>query len=137
LWYVSKIMLIIENKLDNTDCLYIKGVLYNRGYWEVMSINKWRQRLANSLEKNGKSKRSVSLAAGMGAGYLHSILVEEKDPTIESLVKICKEIQVSIAYIIYGYNVTPIQEEFLRLFELASPADRQAILTLLRSRNGE
>ncbi|RCL01008.1 MAG: hypothetical protein JSC188_000749 [Candidatus Tokpelaia sp. JSC188] len=102
-----------------------------------MNINKWRQRLAKSLEKSQKSKRSISLAAGMGPGYLHSILVEEKDPTIESLVKVCKELQVSIAYIIYGYEVTPIQEEFLRLFELASPADRQAILTFLRSRNDE
>jgi len=102
-----------------------------------MSIHKWRQRLAKSLEKSGKSMRYVSIAAGMGPGYLHSILVEEKDPTIESLVKVCKEIQVSISYVIYGYDVTPIQEEFLRLFELASPDDRQAILTLLRSRSGE
>ncbi|OPB30201.1 transcriptional regulator [Bartonella sp. WD12.1] len=97
-----------------------------------MSIDGWRHRLNEALIKSGRSKRSISLAAGKGAGYLHSILSEGKDPTIESLSDVCQTINVSMSYILYGENPAPEDREFIDLLAKISPEERQAILTLLR-----
>ncbi|GAA4664577.1 XRE family transcriptional regulator [Bartonella pachyuromydis] len=100
-----------------------------------MNINGWRQRLSAVLEKSGRSKRSISLAAGKGAGYLHSILTEGKEPTIESLSQICHEINISMNYILYGQDASSADKEFIELISKLSPDERQAILTLLRRSN--
>lgn len=100
----------------------------------LMLDNKWRDRLARAIEGSGKSKRGISLASGMGPGYVHSILSEGKDPTIDPLLKICGEIDVSINYIIYGYAVSREDEEFLRLISQIPEQEKEAMLSLLRSR---
>ncbi|MCL6229223.1 helix-turn-helix domain-containing protein [Bartonella bilalgolemii] len=97
-----------------------------------MNIDGWRQRLQEALEKSGRSKRSISIAAGKGAGYLHSILSEGKEPTIESLYHVCHAINVSMSYILYGQGTTPEDQEFIDLVLKVSPEERKAILTLLR-----
>ncbi|AGF74978.1 hypothetical protein BAnh1_11100 [Bartonella australis AUST/NH1] len=97
-----------------------------------MNINGWRQRLSEALRKTGRSKRSISLAAGKGAGYLHSILAEGKDPTIESLSDVCNTINVSMSYILCGQKCSPEDQEFIELISKISPQERQALLTLLR-----
>ena len=90
----------------------------------------WRNRLTKALEESGKSKRSVSLASGNGPGYLHSILTDGKDPTIENLLSICDNIGVSAVYIIYGYDVGKEEAELLEILR-ANPSKRSAILSLL------
>ncbi|WP_332065820.1 XRE family transcriptional regulator [Bartonella sp. CB189] len=97
-----------------------------------MNISGWRQRLKKAFEKSSRSKRSISLAAGKGAGYLHSILSEGKEPTIESLARICHEMNVSMNYILYGDSVTLEDQEFVRLISKLSSEERRAILILLR-----
>lgn len=102
-----------------------------------MITNEWRQRLTTSIENAGRSMRSISIGAGMSHGYLRSILYQGKDPTIESLARICRELDISLAKIIYGYDLTTEEEEFIDLFSKTAPADRRAILTLLRSLSEE
>ncbi|ABM44690.1 hypothetical protein [Bartonella bacilliformis] len=102
-----------------------------------MNIDGWRQRLSEVLKKSGRSKRSISLSAGKGAGYLHSILSEGKDPTIESLSDVCKTIDVSMGYILYGQAASTEDQEFIELISKISSEERQAILTLLRKPNDE
>ncbi|ALE03091.1 XRE family transcriptional regulator [Bartonella ancashensis] len=97
-----------------------------------MNIKGWRQRLSEALQKSGRSKRSVSLAAGKGAGYLHSILSEGKDPTIESLSDVCHTLNVSMSYILYGQGASLEDQEFIDLISKISSEERKAILTLLR-----
>lgn len=102
-----------------------------------MITSGWRQRLITSIDNAGRSMRSISLDAGMSHGYLRSILYQGKDPTIESLARICRELDISLAKIIYGYDLTTEEEEFIDLFSKTSPDDRRAILTLLRSLSEE
>ncbi len=106
-------------------------------YGETMNIDGWRERLNAALEKSGRSKRSISLAAGKGAGYLHSILSEGKEPTIESLARICHEINITMNYILYGQGASPEDKEFIELISKLSPEERQAVLTLLRRPTAE
>jgi len=91
----------------------------------------WRNRLTKAVEDSGKSKRSISLASGNGPGYLHSILKDGKDPTIENLLSICENIGVSAVYVLYGYDVGKEEEELLEALR-ANPSKRSAILSLLQ-----
>lgn len=95
----------------------------------------WRERLATALKDSGKSKREVSLAAGMGPGYVHSLLAEGKDPTVQNLLKVCEKIGVSLSFILYGYDLTAENEEILRLLKAATPGEREGLLQILRERH--
>lgn len=92
----------------------------------------WRTRLRDALDRRGMSAREVSLAAGKGPGYIHSILKEGRDPTVDNLVAVCKVLDVTLAEIIYGYEMSPETAEILSLLE-GSPDAREGILKLLRN----
>lgn len=98
-----------------------------------MSKEDWRDRLAAVLEKSGKSKRAVSLGAGLGHGYMHGILVEGKDPSIDNLVALCRELGVSLSYVLYGVDISSETEAIIRELERASPERRKALLEFLKS----
>ena len=91
----------------------------------------WRERLAGAVGASGKSMRKVSLAAGMGPGYLHSILVEGKDPTIPNLSNICDQIGVSMTFILYGFEMSAANEQILRKLESMSPEKQEGLLKLI------
>jgi ribonucleoside-diphosphate reductase alpha chain len=65
-----------------------------------MTIIDWRARLSTAIDASGKSARELSLAAGKGPGYVHSILKEGKDPTIDNLLAICSALNISVADLI-------------------------------------
>jgi transcriptional regulator with XRE-family HTH domain len=98
-----------------------------------MADEAWRERLEEARIKSGRSKRSVSLGAKMGPGYYHSIMAEGKDPTIDSLIAICRELNVSLTWIIYGFEISPATEQLLSLIE-ENPEDRAAVLQILQKR---
>ena len=93
--------------------------------------DEWRIRLAAALKDSGKSKRAASLEAGLGSGYMHSILTEGKSPTIENLISVCKVLSVSPAYIMYGVDIFPEDAEIIEAMR-ADKGTRDAILSLLR-----
>ncbi|MBO3760380.1 helix-turn-helix transcriptional regulator [Ciceribacter sp. L1K22] len=96
-----------------------------------MKNDAWRGRLQQALDRSGRSAREVSLAAGKGAGYVHSLLKEDKDPTLENLLAVCRELNVSLSELIYGFEISPATEEILALLE-GSPDARDGILKILR-----
>lgn len=100
-----------------------------------MDNQDWRQRLADKIMTSNMSMREISLAAGRGEGYVFSILKDAKEPSVSALAKICQVIGTSVSYILYGYEMTGEEEEFLTLFAAAAPEERAAILTLLKAKN--
>lgn len=98
-----------------------------------MIENGWRERLAAAVAASGKSKRAISLAAGMAPGYLYGILSEGKDPTVTNLMKICDEIGASMSFILYGFDISGDLEEILTLLQNSSPAARAGLLQMLRN----
>lgn len=98
----------------------------------AMENHSWKQRLADAIEKSGRSKREISLSANMGAGYVHSILAEGKDPTVDNLLKICEALNVSVTSILYGFEISPETEEILSLVE-KNPKRRRGILDILKN----
>lgn len=93
----------------------------------------WRNRLAAAVKASGMSKRAISLAAKAGAGYVHSVLVEGKDPTVEKLMAVCEVIGASPTYILYGVDVRAEDAEIISAMR-DSPATRDAVLALLKHR---
>lgn len=98
-----------------------------------MENTSWRGRLAEAIAASGMSKRAVSLAANAGAGYVHSILSEGKDPTIEKLMAVCEVVRASPTFILYGVDVRPEDAELLSAMR-EDPGTRDAVLQLLRHR---
>ncbi len=76
--------------------------------------------------------RKVSLGARLGPGYVHSILKDGKDPTIDNLISVCREVGVSLSFVMYGLDIDRDVEELLLALSEADPKRREAALTLLR-----
>lgn len=98
-----------------------------------MKDDTWRQRLADAVQKSGMSKRAISLEAKAGAGYVHSILKEGKDPTIGKLTAVCDVIHASPTYILYGVDVHAEDAEVIEAMR-EDPGTRDAVVSLLRRR---
>jgi transcriptional regulator with XRE-family HTH domain len=100
-----------------------------------METGTWRDRLAAAIEASGKSMREISLGAGRGAGYVHSILKDGKDPTVDHLILVCEQANVSLSYIMYGIDISKEAEEILHELAAANPDQRRAMLVLLKNAN--
>ena len=89
-----------------------------------------RNRLTEALNDSDRSMRSVSMGAGCGPSYLSGILTEGKDPSVGRLAAICKELDVSLYYIISGIEISTETEEFMYLLDSRSKS-RDALRHLL------
>lgn len=76
--------------------------------------------------------REVSMAAGLSAGYLHGILRDDKEPTLDRFIKICKELDVSLAYTLMGLDISAATEELIVRME-GNEARLEALLSLFPS----
>lgn len=99
-----------------------------------MTQDTWRTRLKAEIKAKKKSQREVSIAAGLGPGVVNSWLNdnEAKEPMMDSLLKVCTVLNVSLPRILFGYEISGDTEEILRLLE-SKPASRDAILQILRA----
>lgn len=95
-----------------------------------MSDTEWRDRLRAAVEASGKSDRAISIASGNGPGYVHSLLVEGKEPKIGRFLAVCAAIPASPAAILFGHDVAPEDEEILDLLH-RNPGKRAAIQSLI------
>lgn len=91
----------------------------------------WKKRLADGIERNGLSQRKVSMDAGQGPGYVHSIIKEGKDPTISNLAAICDAAGLSLYFVLGGFDITPEREELLRLLDQADQHDVRSFVRLI------
>lgn len=96
-----------------------------------MKDDAWRQRLESAVQKDGRSLRDISLAAGLSHGYLHGVLRDNKEPTLERFIRICSELGVSLTYVLLGANVSPETEEIVQALE-GDDETRSLMLAILR-----
>jgi transcriptional regulator with XRE-family HTH domain len=96
-----------------------------------MIASNWRARLERAIKDSGRSNREISLAARKSHGYIHSILKEGKDPTVDNLIAICRVLNVSLTKILCGFEMSAETEKILSLIE-GNPKARDGILQILR-----
>lgn len=98
-----------------------------------MRLSNWKQRLKAGIAANGLSQREVSLAAGLGAGYVNGMINDDKDATIGHLLSVCRAANLSIYKVLGDFDITPETEEFLRLLVNVDEETQKSILHLLQS----
>lgn len=106
---------------------------YAAAMTEALNQTEWRDRLRQILADRQLSKRKVSLDAGLGPGVVHSWLTEGKDPSIANLLEVCRVLDISLIYLVKGYDLSPQVEEVLGLLQ-DDPVSRDAVLSILRAR---
>jgi lambda repressor-like predicted transcriptional regulator len=62
----------------------------------------FRARLNSAIEKSGKSRTGISLAAGQNHTYLRDLLDRKQMPAVDRLVAIANEIDVSLLWLLSG-----------------------------------
>ena len=92
----------------------------------------WQGRLKRGLKEKGLSQRRVSLDAGMGPGYVNSLIKEGKDPTIDHLLAICRVSGLSLSWVLFDVEISAETEEIMKLLERVPEAKRESLLNLLR-----
>ena len=93
-------------------------------------MTNWRNRLEGVIRADGRSLRDVSLAAKVSHGYLHGVLRDGKEPTLDRFLRICSALHVSAVYVLTGLDVNQETEAIMRAIQQNDKA-RSAILTLL------
>lgn len=92
----------------------------------------WLDRLREAIEADGRSPRSISLAARLGPNYVREMLDGGKVPGIDKLLSICRELKVSATFILTGAHVSADGEEMLSLLRQLRPQQQQTLLDLAR-----
>jgi transcriptional regulator with XRE-family HTH domain len=91
----------------------------------------WRKRLAASVKADGRSLREISLAAGLGHNYLHTVLKVGKEPRISQIGKLAETLGVSISWLMEGIEIDPDSARLLRIWAKYPPENRQGFLDFL------
>lgn len=93
----------------------------------------WRGRLQEAIDAKGMTARSVSLAAKLSPGYVHSIIQDGKEPSISRLIAIADILGVSLSYLVYGVQMTAEEEDLLLTYARLSRRQREDFLRLAKS----
>jgi transcriptional regulator with XRE-family HTH domain len=95
----------------------------------------WLDRLRTAIERDGRSLREISIAAGASPGYLHSLLHGTKAPTIDKLAAVVAELRVSLTHVLLGVEIDATAERLLRAWAAYPEEKRAALLELLNAGN--
>jgi len=98
-----------------------------------MKDDQWRTRIEEAAAADGRSLRDISLAAGLSHGYLYGILRDGKEPTLDRFIRICKALNMNLAYALMGVHVSQNSLELIQEIERGGPR-AEAILALLRDK---
>lgn len=101
-----------------------------------MAQEEWKARLRAEIAQSGKTKRAISLEAGLGTHWLTQTLAGDISPSVDKLQSVCDVLKVSITFILTGVRMTPMEEEFLSLSERLPEEELALFLQLLRRRSG-
>jgi ribonucleoside-diphosphate reductase alpha chain len=67
----------------------------------------YRKNLLSLIEARGTTMRQLSLDAGLSHGYLHGIIKDGKEPTLDRLTKIAEVLGVEVSAIVGGAYAAP------------------------------
>lgn len=98
-----------------------------------MENQDWRPRLQEAISKSGRSARDISLSIGRAPGYVHSLLKDEKEPTLPNVVAICDDLQISVQWLLFGVEMDGDAEELLKMYSGLPDTGRDEFMKMLRS----
>jgi transcriptional regulator with XRE-family HTH domain len=92
-----------------------------------------RTRLKQALAVKNKTMRAASMGAGQGESYLAGVITNGRDPQLSRLIAVCDYLEVSLSWVLYGYDLPQGSEEIFQLLS-ESPDRVENIAALLRDR---
>lgn len=100
--------------------------------------NEWRQRLISAIEEDPRSPRAISIDAGLGPNFLGQMMARGTSPSTSAVVALCETLGISLTYLFTGAEMSPEDEELLRLSGNLPEDRRKLLLAMARSwRAGE
>lgn len=92
----------------------------------------WRGRLLQAVDKDGRSDRALSLAAGLNQNFVNELRNTDKEPSVEKVLKLIAVLNVSISHVFSGVEMDGEDEELLQTFLELKPEGRQTVLGIAR-----
>lgn len=97
-------------------------------------MEEWRERFLAVVDADGRSDRAISLAAGCNENAVNEIRNTAKSPRVDRLLALIGELDVSVAYIFTGIELSREDEDFLKTILSLSPAGRAGVLAIVQER---
>ncbi len=93
----------------------------------------WKTRLLQAVDNDGRSDRAISLAANLGVNFVNELRNTSKEPSIEKVLRLAAELQLSVSYLFLGRDLSKDDEDLLLVLQ-SLPADAKAgLLAVLRA----
>lgn len=92
----------------------------------------WRKRFIAAIEADDRSLRSISLAAKLGPNFLSQLIKTGRAPAVDNFLKLTTALGVSPTKILLGVEMTPEDDELLRLSARLSKKGRAELLSLFQ-----
>ncbi|HEX9595743.1 MAG TPA: helix-turn-helix transcriptional regulator [Anaerolineales bacterium] len=93
---------------------------------------RWRERLVQAIESDGRTPRAISLAANLGPNFISQMLERGTSPSTQALVSLCGVLGVSLTYIFTGAEMSPEDEDLLRLAAVLPEKQKDLLIEMAR-----
>lgn len=96
----------------------------------AMADSSWIERLSQALTEKRVSMRELSLAMGRAPGYVHSLVKDAKQPSINNMVAMSDKLGVSLMWLVFGIEMSGDAERLLRLYSSLGPDQQREFLRM-------
>ena len=84
------------------------------------------------MESDERSDRQLSIAAGLGENYVQQFKKDSKNTGAQAVIKLCEALGLSPVYVFCGIEITPEDEETIRMLSELPESDKDYFLDYLR-----
>lgn len=89
----------------------------------------WFGRLLTAVQRDGRDMKAISLDAGLGRNYVQQMVKYNKQPKVDSLVKLLAALGRSDAlYIITGNEFSEVDEQLYRVAAGLDDSGKEALI---------
>ncbi len=93
----------------------------------------WKQRLLRAIDADERSDRAISKAAGLGINFVNELKNTDKDPSVTKVLRLAKELNLSIAQVFLGFEISNDDEYLLSVLKNIPQEQKVALLTALQA----
>mgnify|MGYP001760061663 CR=1 FL=1 len=93
----------------------------------------WKKRLVEAIDADSRPARAISKAAGLGVNFVNELKNTDKDPSVNKVLRLAKELNLSVAQVFLGYELTSDDEYLLSVLRTIPNEQKAALLTALQA----
>lgn len=121
-------------RANSSACILLKSGIMEHHLWHgrlIEAINAYQAEQRRLGKRD--SDRDLSKAAGLGPNYVGQIRSSAANVGVETMLKLCKQLDVSVTYIMTGARLTREEEDVVKMFSRVPPEAKAHFLGVLRS----